>query len=152
MQLRILAVGRAKAGPEKALTEDYLVRLSGLGKTVALGPASLTEIDPRKADADTILDRAGTGTRIVALDERGKSLPSLAFSQKLCDWRDDDPRETVFLIGGADGHDQRVRERAELLLSFGLATWPHMLVRAMLAEQLYRAVAIAANHPYHREG
>lgn len=88
----------------------------------------------------------------IALDERGKPLTSTELAKKLEAWRDDGKRETRFLIGAADGHDDAQRREADLLLSFGSATWPHLLVRAMLAEQLFRATSILANHPYHREG
>nr|WP_243451741.1 23S rRNA (pseudouridine(1915)-N(3))-methyltransferase RlmH [Sphingosinicella soli] len=90
--------------------------------------------------------------RLVALDERGDTLPSAAFAERLGRWRDDGVREARFLIGGADGHDAETRAEADLLISFGKGTWPHLLVRAMLAEQLYRATSILAGHPYHREG
>lgn len=89
---------------------------------------------------------------LVALDERGEALSSIDLAKKLESWRDGGKREARFLIGAADGHDQDQRRQADLLLSFGPATWPHMLVRAMLAEQLFRATSILANHPYHREG
>jgi len=88
----------------------------------------------------------------VFLDERGKALTSTELARKLEAWRDDGKREARFLIGAADGHDDQERRDADLLLSFGPATWPHLLVRAMLAEQLFRATSILANHPYHREG
>ena len=88
----------------------------------------------------------------IVLDERGKALSSMELAKKLETWRDDGKREARFLIGAADGHDEDQRRSADLLLSFGTATWPHLLVRAMLAEQLFRATSILANHPYHREG
>jgi len=88
----------------------------------------------------------------VVLDERGKALTSTELARKLEAWRDDGKREARFLIGAADGHDDQERSEADLLLSFGPATWPHLLARAMLAEQLFRATSILANHPYHREG
>ena len=88
----------------------------------------------------------------VVLDERDKALTSTELARKLEAWRDDGKREARFLIGAADGHDDQERRDADLLLSFGPATWPHLLVRAMLAEQLFRATSILANHPYHREG
>lgn len=88
----------------------------------------------------------------IVLDERGKALSSAELANKLEGWRDAGKREARFLIGAADGHDEVQRERADLLLCFGAATWPHLLARAMLAEQLYRATSILANHPYHREG
>ena len=92
------------------------------------------------------------GTVIVALDEKGAQLGSTAFAERLGRWRDDGRREARFLIGGADGFDDHDRARADLLIAFGRATWPHLLARAMLAEQLFRATSILANHPYHREG
>ena len=88
----------------------------------------------------------------IVLDERGQPLSSTDLAKKLERWRDDGKREARFLIGAADGHDEGERRSADLLLSFGSATWPHLLVRAMLAEQLFRATSILANHPYHREG
>lgn len=88
----------------------------------------------------------------ILLDERGEALSSLSFARQLERWRDDGKREARFLIGAADGHDETLRRGADLLLSFGAATWPHLLARAMLAEQLFRATSILANHPYHREG
>ena len=88
----------------------------------------------------------------IVLDERGAALSSVELANKLEGWRDGGRREARFLIGAADGHDEEQRHNADLLLSFGSATWPHLLVRAMLAEQLYRATSILANHPYHREG
>jgi 23S rRNA (pseudouridine1915-N3)-methyltransferase len=88
----------------------------------------------------------------ILLDERGKQLGSKAFAEMLERWRDEGTREVRFLIGAADGHDHQERDHTDLLLAFGAATWPHLLVRAMLAEQLWRATSILANHPYHREG
>lgn len=96
-------------------------------------------------------DPSGNHVTIV-LDEKGKALGSVEFAKKLEHWRDTGVREARFLIGAADGHDDETRANADLLLSFGPATWPHLLVRAMLAEQLFRATSILANHPYHREG
>ena len=90
--------------------------------------------------------------RTVALDERGKQLESTAFAALLGRWRDDGVREVRFLIGAADGHEATLRQEADLLLAFGAATWPHMLARAMLAEQLWRATSILSGHPYHRDG
>ena len=93
---------------------------------------------------------SAAGTVTIALDERGEALSSIGLAKKLGQWRDGGKREARFLIGAADGHGGAERENAELLLSFGPATWPHLLVRAMLAEQLFRATSILANHPYHR--
>ena len=88
----------------------------------------------------------------IVLDEKGKALSSIELAKKLEAWRDGGKRQARFLIGAADGHDEQLRTKADLLMSFGPATWPHLLVRAMLAEQLFRATSILANHPYHREG
>ena len=93
-----------------------------------------------------------TNSVSIILDERGMALPSTGLAKQLEAWRDGGRREARFLIGAADGHDEEQRHNADLLMSFGSATWPHLLVRAMLAEQLYRATSILANHPYHREG
>ena len=99
-----------------------------------------------------MLFRSPSNSVTVALDERGEALGSGQFAAKLEAWRDGGKREARFLIGAADGHEEEMRRSADLMLSFGPATWPHLLVRAMLAEQLFRAVSILANHPYHREG
>ena len=98
------------------------------------------------------MPEAPPGTVSIVLDERGKALSSTELAKMLERWRDGGKREARFLIGAADGHDGAERENADLLLSFGPATWPHLLARAMLAEQLFRATSILANHPYHREG
>lgn len=126
--------------PEAELTDRYLKRINW--------PTKVTELPDR---GGTMPDPVPNGV-IVALDERGKTLSSIEFARKLEGWRDNGRREARFLIGAADGHDQSIKDQADLLLSFGPATWPHMLARAMLAEQLFRATSILANHPYHREG
>lgn len=140
MLLHVIARGRIGRGPEGDLVERYLKRITW--------PTRITEL-PDTGGRIPPLD--GT-TRIVMLDETGANLPSRTLAQKLGGWRDDGVRETRFLIGAADGFDDEERRRADLLLAFGAATWPHLMARAMLAEQLYRAVSILANHPYHREG
>ncbi|MEP6146876.1 MAG: 23S rRNA (pseudouridine(1915)-N(3))-methyltransferase RlmH, partial [Nisaea sp.] len=123
-------------------------------------PLELREVDIRRKlppeqlqeeEAMQLLALVPDGAIAVALDERGKTLSSAEFSSRIGTWRDDGIRDIVFLIGGADGHHDRVRNRADLLFSLGRATWPHMLVRGMIAEQLYRAQQILAGHPYHRE-
>lgn len=156
LKLVIAAVGRIKPGPEAALIDDYRARFDGVGRALGFGPLSIEEVDARGKSRDdesaALLKRIDDGDCVVALDERGTTLASETLSRLICDWRDDGVRCTRFLIGGADGHSRELRQRAHKLLSFGKATWPHMLVRAMLAEQLYRAAAIAANHPYHRGG
>ncbi|MEI6485349.1 MAG: 23S rRNA (pseudouridine(1915)-N(3))-methyltransferase RlmH [Sphingomonadales bacterium] len=136
MKLHVIARGRIGQSPEADLVQRYAVRLKGR--------LAITEI------ADTAPWPAFGGGRTVVLDERGKDLPSAELAALLGRWRDDGAREVRFLIGAADGHDAPTRAQADLLLGFGRATWPHMLVRAMLAEQLYRAIAILDGHPYHR--
>ena len=98
------------------------------------------------------LPEAPSPSRTVLLDERGKSLSSEGFAELLGRWRDEGIREARFLIGAADGHSKEARDHADLVFAFGEATWPHLLARAMLLEQLYRATSILAGHPYHRAG
>jgi len=138
--LHIVARGRIGRGPEAELVERYVKRLSW--------PVKLTELP----DTGGRMPAIDPGTRIVMLDETGEVLPSRDFAARLEKWRDGGVREVRFLIGAADGFDDAQRAQADLLLSFGRATWPHLLARAMLAEQLWRATSILANHPYHREG
>ena len=139
MRLHIVARGRIGRGPEAALVDTYLGRIRWPVRVTELGV-----VDPPPP--------AEPGGRTVALDERGRSLPSRAFADLLGGWRDDGVREARFLVGAADGLGDEARQGADMLLSFGAATWPHLLARAMLAEQLFRATAIVAGHPYHREG
>ena len=138
--LHIIARGKIGRLPEAELTDRYLKRISW--------PAKVTELP----DQGSSLPVAPANVITVVLDERGKTLSSIEFARKLEGWRDAGRRETRFLIGAADGHEQELRGKADLLLSFGPATWPHLLVRAMLTEQLFRATSILAGHPYHREG
>lgn len=140
MLLHIVARGRIGRSPEAELVARYLKRLSW--------PSRITELP----DTGGKLPPVEPQTRIVMLDETGEVLPSKIFAEKLGRWRDDGVREVRFMIGAADGFDDAERAGADMLLSFGRATWPHMLARAMLAEQLWRAQSILANHPYHREG
>lgn len=97
-----------------------------------------------------MLGGLSSGTTIITLDERGSNIPSEQFAEMIRRWRDDGVANASFLIGGADGHATSVLDRSTLKLSFGALTWPHMLVRVMLAEQLYRAMTILSGHPYHR--
>lgn len=151
MNVLIAAIGRAKAGPEKDLTADYLARLPWRVELKEIEIKKEADAATRKAkEGAALLAAVPAGARIVALDERGKAQSSEQFAKRLGAWRDGGVRSVAFLIGGADGHDEAVRGKAEMLLSFGAVTWPHMMVRAMLAEQLYRAHSILTNHPYHR--
>lgn len=140
MLLHIIARGKIGRSPEAELVERYLKRIAW--------PTKVSELPDR---GGTMPDAASNAVTIV-LDERGKALSSTDFAKKLEGWRDTGRREARFLIGAADGHDEDLRANADLLLSFGPATWPHMMARAMLAEQLFRATSILAGHPYHRDG
>lgn len=155
MRVRICAVGRLRAGPERELCDDYLARFGRTGRPLALGPADVHEVDDRKgggrAAEGALLERSiPAGAVRVALDERGRLLGSPDFAALLARWRDEGRTDAAFLIGGADGLEPGLRQGADLALSFGPMVWPHMLVRVMLAEQLYRAAAILAGTPYHR--
>ena len=140
MLLHIVARGKIGRSPEAELVDRYMKRIPW--------PTKVTELPDR---GGKVPDLPPTSVRVV-LDERGTALTSIELSKQLEAWRDGGKREARFLIGAADGHDDADRRAADLLLSFGGATWPHLLVRAMLAEQLFRATSILANHPYHREG
>ncbi len=153
MRLRICAVGRLRPGPERALVEDYAARLGRAGRPVSLGPLDVREVEAQggKAAEAVLLGRAvPEGGRVAALDEGGRMLSSPGLAALLARWRDEGARDAAFVIGGADGLDGALRERADLLLSLGPMVWPHKLVRAMLAEQLYRSASILAGTPYHR--
>jgi len=138
MLLHIVARGRIGRSPEAELVERYLKRIAW--------PVKVTELPDKGGN----LPPPAANSVSVVLDERGEALPSTALAATLERWRDGGKREARFLIGAADGHEEEQRQNADLLLSFGPATWPHLLVRAMLAEQLFRATSILANHPYHR--
>ena len=139
MQLHVIARGKIGRSPEAELVDRYLKRIAW--------PTKVTELSEKAP-----LPAAASGSVTVLLDEKGDPLSSMELAKKLEQWRDRGTREARFVIGAADGHSPEERARADLLISFGPATWPHLLVRAMLAEQLFRATSILANHPYHREG
>ena len=140
MKLHVIARGKIARSPEAELVERYAKRITW--------PLVLTELP----ETGGKIPEPVTPLRTVLLDERGKSYSSEAFAGILGRWRDDGIREARFVIGAADGHPQAERDGADLLLSFGKATWPHLLARSMLLEQLFRATAILAGHPYHRSG
>jgi 23S rRNA (pseudouridine1915-N3)-methyltransferase len=159
MKIAVAAIGRLRAGPELELLNDYASRIRASGRAIGVTGFEIMEAEApkglegrkRQLAESELLDRmARSGARRVVLDERGTSLSSESFSALLAKWRDDGVKETIFLIGGADGHEHGLRESADLLLSFGKATFPHMLVRVLLTEQIYRAVTILSGHPYHR--
>ncbi len=141
MRLHIVAHGRIGRGPEAALVDRYLHRIAWPIAVTELSDVGGGKLADLPAPAVTVL-----------LDERGASLTSRALADRLGGWRDNGMREARFVIGPADGHGDAARAAAAMLLSFGPATWPHLLVRAMVAEQLYRATSLLAGHPYHRDG
>ncbi len=154
MRVTILAVGRLRKGPESALIADYLDRFAKAGRGLGLPPASITEIEDKRgggmaAEAELLARAIPDGAALVVLDERGAQLTSPEFAERLAGWRDQ-ARDVAIVIGGADGIDPALRARADLPISFGRMVWPHMLVRVMLTEQLYRAATILAGGPYHR--
>lgn len=151
MDISILAVGKQKSGPEADLMNKYVKQTRW--------KVSVVEYEDKKGGAvaermtregEALLSRTDSATKIVVLDERGKTMSSPAFSNMMKKWQDEGVPRVAFLIGGADGHAEFVRKKADVLLAFGEMTWPHMLVRAMLAEQIYRARTIIDGHPYHR--
>ena len=155
MKIAILAVGRLRAGPEADLVRDYLDRFDKTGRALGLGPARVIEVEDKKsagrAAEGALLARAlPDGAAIVALDERGRTLTSPEFAATLARWRDAGRSEVAFILGGADGIEPALRDRADLVLSFGAMVWPHMLARVMLSEQIYRAATILSGSPYHR--
>ena len=140
MLLHIVARGRIGRSPEAALVDRYLARIAW--------PTRVTELPDRGGKLPSVEGQ----TRRVLLDEKGEALASVTLADRLGRWRDDGVREARFELGAADGFATSERDGADLMLSFGRATWPHLLARAMLAEQLFRATSILAGHPYHREG
>ena len=154
MRITILAVARLGRTPEGRLAGDYAERASATGRALGLGPIDILEVEGRKpgreSEGEAILTALPPGARVLACDEGGRAWPSVPFAERLARLRDDGERRLVFVIGGADGLSTPVREAASELIAFGPQTWPHALVRVLLAEQLYRAATILAGGPYHR--
>ena len=159
MKLLLIAVGRLKAGPERDLVARYAERCSASGRNIGFPSVEMREIDESRArrpedrkseEAAAIEGLLPARARKICLDERGKALSSEDFAQKLGDWRDAGAGACAFIIGGPDGMDPSLREKADLVLAFGAMTWPHQIVRALAAEQIFRAMTILAGHPYHR--
>ncbi len=145
LRIEILAAARLKKGPFADLRDEYLKRMAW--------PVSITEIEGRNAAEEQarLAEKTRPGAALIALDERGKVFTSRAFASRLSDLSAQGQTDVQFLIGGADGLSDDIRRRARFLLAFGPQTWPHMMVRVMLLEQLYRAQQIIAGHPYHRD-
>lgn len=159
MRLGIIAVGRMKSGPERELVSRYLARAKASGKQLGLAGFDVIELaesrassaDARKKEEAKAIEAAlPNGATLVVLDEHGKALTSLKFTQRIADWRDGGKQDVFFIIGGADGLAHKLRDSADLCVALSPLTWPHQLVRIMLAEQTYRACTILSGHPYHR--
>ncbi len=155
MRLGLIAIGRLRACPERALIDDYLKRSEPMGRALALTPLAEREIEPKgradaRAETEALAKAAEGAERVVLLDERGKHMTSPDLAALLAGWRDQGVASTAFLIGGADGFDQAAAPQAHARIAFGKMVWPHRLARVMLCEQLYRAMTILAGTPYHR--
>lgn len=159
MRVGLFAVGRLKSGPEKDLAARYFERFAKAGPGIGLEFSRVAEVaesrasnaETRKREEAAMLQKTlGEGSVLILLDERGKALDSEAFANLLGTYRDQGKRDLMIAIGGADGLDPALYDRADLILCLGKMTWPHQLVRILVAEQLYRAVTILAGHPYHR--
>lgn len=155
LSVHIIACGRLRKGPELDLISDYLDRYEKTGRGLGLGSVSVIEVEDKRgsgmaAEAELLRKSIPKGAVTMIMDERGKVLSSIEFSGKLSGWRDAGVQDLAILIGGADGLDPSLQAEADFALSFGKMVWPHMLVRVMLSEQLYRAASILGNAPYHR--
>ena len=159
MKLLLLAIGRLKAGPERELVARYADRCVAGGRKIGFTSFEMREIDELRArrpedrkaeEAAALAAVLPQGARKICLDERGKTMTSEEFSRKLGEWRDAGAPACALVIGGPDGLDPAFRDKADLTLAFGAMTWPHQIVRALAAEQLFRALTILSGHPYHR--
>jgi 23S rRNA (pseudouridine1915-N3)-methyltransferase len=154
MKIALLAVGRLGRTPEALLAKDYADRATASGRALGLGPVEVVEVEARRpgkaAEAEALKPHLQDG-HVIACDEHGQAMASRAFAGQIARLRDDGVRKLVIVIGAADGLDPAVLAAANARLAFGPQTWPHALVRAMLAEQVYRAVTILAGSPYHRD-
>jgi 23S rRNA (pseudouridine1915-N3)-methyltransferase len=154
LKIALLAVGRLGRSVEAGLAKDYAERATASGRSLGLGPVEIIEVEARKpgkaAEAEVLLAQLAD-THVIACDEGGAAMPSRVFADRIAQLRDQGVRRVAFVIGGADGLDPSVLRAARERLAFGPQTWPHALARAMLAEQVYRAVTILAGSPYHRD-
>lgn len=159
MKLFLVGVGRLKAGPERELVARYADRCSAGGRKIGFSSFEMRELDESRArrpedrkaeEAAAIESLLPAQARKICLDERGRALSSEDFARKLGDWRDSGAGACALIIGGPDGLDAALREKADLTLAFGAMTWPHQIVRALAAEQIFRAMTILSGHPYHR--
>ncbi len=161
MRIIILAIGQSRTTPEATLVQDYCTRAQRTGQAVGLTQIAVHECDKKKNTNPTTQQQdehkvlsdylAGAQGLVVALDETGKNMTSRAFANQLQGWLDEAVPQVTFVLGGADGLHPDMRQRADMVLALGTMTWPHLLARALLAEQIWRGVSILTNHPYHRD-
>jgi 23S rRNA (pseudouridine1915-N3)-methyltransferase len=155
VKIAIIAVGRLGRTPETTLARDWCERATVQGRALGLGPVEIVEVEPRKpgkpAEGQALIEAVGAGAFVVACDEHGETFASRGFADRIAKLRDQGERRLVFLVGGADGLSEEALTLAKFKLAFGPQTWPHALARAMLAEQVYRAVTILGGSPYHRD-
>jgi 23S rRNA (pseudouridine1915-N3)-methyltransferase len=156
MKIVVAAVGRIRSGPEMELARDYVARAEAGGRAIGITPVELVEVESRppgdsRKEAAALLKAAPERARTILLDERGENWSSRQLAEAIGRWRDDGVPALTFWIGGADGAAQSLKDQADLKLAFGRQTWPHRLVRAMICEQVYRAVMILCANPYHRD-
>jgi 23S rRNA (pseudouridine1915-N3)-methyltransferase len=155
VRITLLTVGKLGRAPEAQLARDYAERATAAGRALGVGPVDIIEVEGRKpgkpSEAEALSAQLGDGARLIACDEHGKARTSREFATHVGRLRDDGVRRLVLMIGGADGLDASLLAKADETLAFGVQTWPHALVRAMLAEQVYRAVTILGGSPYHRD-
>ena len=156
MKLQISSIGRWSNGPEKGVYDHYAARIDKTGRSIGIGPLTLKEITFKKPadrtiEADALLDSLSPDAFVLALDEKGKSASSDVIANLIGEQRDLGRSNFAVLIGGADGHGPAIKQKSDRLLSLGAMTWPHLLVRGLMAEQFYRAITILSGHPYHRE-
>ena len=151
MNIQLLVVGRMKKGAHYDLFQDYLKRMDWTVQIHEIESRHTDQTQIHKDETAQILERINAQAFVVAMDERGKTLPSRRFSERIQSLQNEGISQMQFIIGGADGLSDEIRQRANLLLSFGQQTWPHMLARVMLLEQIYRSQQILKNHPYHRD-
>ncbi|MGD1933771.1 MAG: 23S rRNA (pseudouridine(1915)-N(3))-methyltransferase RlmH [Candidatus Phaeomarinobacter sp.] len=154
MRITVCAIGRMRDKNERALADDYLSRAQALGRNLGITDIRLVELDAKQTsdqEGEALLAAAPENAFIIALDETGKQKPSRDMAAWLERLKDGAQRDVAFVIGGADGHSEALKAKVNASLSLGAMTWPHMLARIMLLEQMYRAISILARHPYHRD-
>lgn len=152
MKITLITIGKIKKDPIKGLYEDYMKRLPWKLQVIELEEKKQFVSPQRKEkEGELILQAIPEGAKVIALDEKGKDLTSPAFAKKIQDWQTHGTSHLVFIIGGADGLSQAVKDKADLMLCLGQMTWPHKMVRLLIIEQLYRAHTILTGHPYHKE-